>query len=488
MGAYQSSTDEVTRRLDAAWSAREAFGSMAPHQRAECLRAVANALDASRDMLVTQAMAESHLGRDRLVGEVGRTTFQLRLFADVVDEGSFLRVCIDRADPQWPPGPRPELRRMMVPLGPVVVFAASNFPFAFSVAGGDTASALAAGCPVVLKAHPGHPVLSDMTAELVSAALLGAGAPPGTFGLIHGDDAGRAAVTSEVIAAGAFTGSLGAGRALFDLAAARPRPIPFFAEMGSLNPVFVTRQAMAARGTAILAEYATSFTLSAGQFCTKPGLLFIPAGSIDDAGLADALLAHQDGAPLLNGHIQEGFVERLHALQGQRAVRSVVVGDRADATSPTPSLLATSAATVIADPDAVLFECFGPASVVVDYASDAEALRAAEAFGGQLTATVHGEANDDQAEALVGVLADRAGRVIWNGWPTGVSVTEAMVHGGPYPATTAPSSTSVGTAAIERFLRPVAFQSLPDRLLPPALQDANPLALPRRVNGAREGA
>ncbi len=460
---------------------------MAPSERAHCLRAIAERIDGAREALVSEAMTESHLGRDRLVGEVGRTTFQLRLFADVVDEGAHLGICIDHADPAWPPGPRPELRRMLVPLGPVVVFAASNFPFAFSVAGGDTASALAAGCPVVLKAHPGHPGLSTMTAELVTSALEGAGAPPGTFGLIFGDEAGRAAVTSEVIAAGAFTGSLGAGRALFDLAAARPRPIPFYAEMGSLNPVFVTRAAMAARGGAILAEHATSFTLSAGQFCTKPGFLFVPAGSVDDTALAGALSSHQEGAPLLNDHIHEGYVAQLRALQAQSAIRGVVVGDRAFAGSPSPSLLATTASALLEDPDAALVECFGPASVVVEYASDTEALRAAEAFGGQLAVSVHGETNDEQAEALFAVLSSRAGRVIWNGWPTGVSVTEAMMHGGPYPATTAPLFTSVGTAAIDRFLRPVAFQSLPDHLLPPALRDANPLGVPRRVNGVAEG-
>jgi NADP-dependent aldehyde dehydrogenase len=446
-------------------------------------------LHAAADDLVPVAAAESHLGTERLVGELGRTTFQLRLFAELLDDGSYLRASIDLPDPAWPPGPRPDLRRMLVPLGPVVVFAASNFPFAFSVAGGDTASALAAGCPVVLKAHPGHLVLSERTGAVVREALASSGAPEGTFCVIYGDDAGRAAVLSDDIDAGAFTGSLRGGRALFDLAAGRPRPIPFYAEMGSLNPVFVTRAAWAARGPDILAGHAASFTLGAGQFCTKPGLLFVPAGAVSDAQLVQAVAAHRAGAPLLNERIHQGYVSQLAALRDHPGVRVVVAPDDASSDPPSPTVLATTVRTLLDDPDSLLVECFGPTSLVVEYADDDELLAAASALDGQLTAGVHAEdegESDRVLPALAVLLSERAGRVLWNGWPTGVSVTEAMQHGGPYPATTAPLHTSVGTASIERFLRPVCFQSVPDHLLPPALRDANPLGLPRRVNGKPE--
>lgn len=474
--------------LAAAAEAWPPWGDYRPSARAACLRDIADALDAAADELVPLAAAESHLTTVRLTGELGRTTFQLRLFADLLDDGAYLGVSIDRPEPSWPPGPRPDLRRMMVPLGPVVVFAASNFPFAFSVAGGDTASALAAGCPVVLKAHPGHPVLSGRTGAIVQGALAKSGAPAGTFSVIYGDDAGRSAVTSEHIRAGAFTGSLGGGRALFDLAASRPTPIPFYAEMGSLNPVFVTTAAWLSRASQILTEYATSFTLSAGQFCTKPGLLFVPAGDVSDEDLVQALAPHSAGAPLLNDRIRKGYASQLEKLRGHPAVRTVVAGEETYGEAPTPTVLATTVPELLANAQDLLVECFGPTSLVVTYTDEEELLAAAGAFDGQLTAAVHGEATDAVVPALLALLAEKAGRVLWNGWPTGVSVTEAMQHGGPYPATTAPLYTSVGTASIERFLRPVCYQSMPDHLLPPAFRDDNPLGIPRRINGQREGA
>ena len=360
---------------------------------------------------------------------------------------------------------------MFVPLGPVVVFATSNFPSLFRWPGGDAAAALAGGCPVVLKVHPGHPRLSALTGDLVDRALASTGAPGGTFALIYGDEAGRGAVTSDRIKAGAFTGSLTGGRALFDLAAARPVPIPFYAEMGSLNPVFVTASAMAQRGTQILADFATSFTLSSGQFCTKPGLLFVPAEAVTDAGLAEALAAHRGGSPLLNEHIHRGYVATLRALRGHGALRTVVGDDDSDAAAPTPTVLATTVTELLAARHELLVECFGPAAVVVGYADESELLEAAAAFGGQIAAVVHGEETDSVVPPLLTLLSERAGRVIWNGWPTGVAVTRAMHHGGPYPATTASLHTSVGSTSMGRFLRPVCFQSLPGYLLPPALRD-----------------
>jgi NADP-dependent aldehyde dehydrogenase len=482
-GPSDTAPDELSVRLAAASAAAGPWGEVSSGERAECLRVVADRLDAAADELIPLAIEETHLTLGRLSGELSRTTFQLRLFAQFLEEGSQLEATIDHPDPTWPPGPRPDLRRLLVPVGPVVVFAASNFPFAFSVAGGDTASAWAAGCPVVLKAHPGHPRLSARTGTIVLDALGACSAPEGAFTVIYGEEAGRAAVTAEEIRAGAFTGSLAGGRALFDLAASRSTPIPFYAEMGSLNPVFVTAGAMQVRGDEILAGFVESFTLSAGQFCTKPGLLFLPAATVDDGRLSKVLDLHRVGAPLLNEHIHRGYVTQLQRLRDHPGVRTVVGDAESAGAEPTPTLLATTVPELLDGRDELLVECFGPASLVVSYADDQELLAGATAFGGQLTAAVHGEETDAVVPALLAILAARAGRVIWNGWPTGVSVTWAMQHGGPYPATTAPLHTSVGTAAIHRFLRPVSFQSVPERFLPAALRDANPHGIPRRVDG-----
>ncbi len=359
--------------------------------------------------------------------------------------------------------------------------AGGRFPLAFSVAGGDTASALAAGCPVVLVAHPGHPRLSAATAEVLVEALEGAGAPAGTFALVEGQEAGRALIRDPRVTAGAFTGSFGGGRALFDLAASRPTPIPFFGEMGSVNPVFVTAGAVAARADAVAEGFAGSMTLGTGQFCTKPGLLFVPAGSPIPALVAERL-GGVAAAPMLNDRIREGYGDALARLAGHRVV-TVVAGSAEPEPDPAPTLLRTTAAEVLSDPEALTAEVFGPAALLVEYADEAELLAAARVLDGQLTATVQGEPDEEVVPALLGALAERAGRVLFNGWPTGVSVSYAQQHGGPYPATTAAGTTSVGTAAMDRFLRPVAYQDVPDPLLPPPLQESNPWSLPRRVDG-----
>jgi NADP-dependent aldehyde dehydrogenase len=452
-------------------------------ERAAALRAVAGALDAAAEELVAVAARETALPLPRLTGEVARTTGQLRMFADGLDEGSFLDVVIDSADPGAAPVPRPDLRRMQVPLGPVLVFAASNFPFAFSVAGGDTASALAAGCPVVVKAHPGHPETSVRTAEVVRAAWEGAGMPAGSFALILGERAGVQALRDPRITAAGFTGSLHGGAALYRIAAEREVPIPFYAEMGSLNPTFVTPGAVAARGETIADGFVASFTLGVGQFCTKPGLLFLPRGHGLDAALERAVAAVAPGR-MLHERIRSGHDAvraELAALPGMRVVAAVEGGSGELAGA---MLLATDLATLLADSDRVLPECFGPTSVIVEYDGMDEVLTAARAFGGNLTATVHAE--DDEVELvrpLVRELRDRAGRIVWNGWPTGVAVSWAMHHGGPWPATSAPLHTSVGMTAIRRFLRPVTYQDVPAALLDEALQDANPAGIPRRLDG-----
>ena len=427
-------------------------------------------------------MSETHLPEARLTGELGRTTFQLRLFADVLREGSFLEARIDHADPEWGMGPRPDLRRVQRPLGPVAVWSASNFPFAFSVAGGDTASALAAGCPVIVKAHPGHPRLSERTADVLTAALRDAGAPDGVLGLLTGEETGRRLVADSRVRAGAFTGSLPAGRALFDLAAARPEPIPFYGELGSVNPVFVTPGAARERADDVAKGFLGSVTLGAGQFCTKPGLVFVPA----DAGLIERI-AHDagalPGAPMLNDRIRSGFAAALANLADQPEI-TPLAGTTDVGSEPTLALFTTTYDRHAPARERLEVECFGPAALIVTYDDPAQLVDAAAALDGQLTATVQG--TDQEAELvqpLLERLADRAGRVVWNGWPTGVSVTHAMQHGGPYPATTTPSTTSVGTAAVSRFLRPVSYQSVPDELLPPALQEVNPWGIPRLVDG-----
>jgi NADP-dependent aldehyde dehydrogenase len=468
---------ELDRILAGAVAAAEPLAASGPGERADWIRAVADALDAAADELVPVAMRESSLPEPRLRGEIARSTGQLRMFADVLAEGSLLEVVIDTADPDARPVPRPDLRRVLVPLGPVLVFAASNFPFAFSVPGGDTASALAAGCPVVVKAHPGHPELSARTVEVMAEALRRAGAPDGSLAVIQGYDVGVAALRDPRITAAGFTGSVPAGRALHEIAATRPQPIPFYGELGSLNPVFVTRAAVDARGDDIADGYVGSFTLGVGQFCTKPGLLFLPAGH----GLTDRLAAAVGGvagAPMLTDTITSGFSAGLDRL---RKVAGIQV--RAEGAGAT--LLATTVPELLERRDEILEECFGPVSVLVEYATDDELVAAVEAFEGNLTATLHAEAEVDAglAAELLPLLTERAGRVLWNGWPTGVAVSWAQHHGGPFPSTVGSIHTSVGVTAARRFQRPVAYQDLPDALLPAVLRDANPHGVSRRVNG-----
>jgi NADP-dependent aldehyde dehydrogenase len=480
---HDTSATELDTVLERARLAAEPLGALRPAERARHLVAVADALDAAAEELVPLALAETNLPQGRLTGELKRTTFQLRLFAEVLEEGAYLQATVDRADPDFALGAKPDLRRMAVPLGPVLVFAASNFPFAFSVAGGDTASALAAGCPVVLKAHPGHPRLSARTAEIVSEALSSQGAPEGTFALVHGVETGTNALRDERVAAAAFTGSVPGGRALFDIAHQRPNPIPFFGELGSLNPTFVTRAAVQARGAEIAQGYVTSYSGNAGQLCTKPGLLFLPAGHGLETALADAS-ARVSPHRMLNDRLHEGYAGRRETVTSVPGVRVLAEGGAGeDGISPT--LVSTDVPTLLAHREELLEEAFGPLSIVVNYDSDEELREAAATFGGNLTATVHAEPADTESVApLLRVLRDKAGRLLFNGWPTGVAVSPAMQHGGPYPATTDARFTSVGTAAVDRFLRPVTYQNVPQELLPEALRDDNPWNVPQRIHAA----
>jgi NADP-dependent aldehyde dehydrogenase len=484
-GSTEADTQAVDAAVRAAASAAPALRDAGLDGRARMLRAMADELERDGTAIIAGADRETALGVPRLTGELVRTAYQLRLFAEVLADGGYLGVTIDHADPQALPAPRPDLRRMLIPVGPVGVFGASNFPLAFSVAGGDTASALAAGCPVVVKAHPGHPQTSERAAAALRRGAVAAGRPADVVRVIHGVEAGADLVRHPLIQAVGFTGSVPGGRALFDIACARPAPIPFYGELGSINPLVVTPLAAAARAEAIGKGLAGSFTLGLGQFCTKPGLAFIPAGP-DGQRLAAALTEAAAGVPagpLLTPGIRRNF------LAGAKE-RTVHPGVRALLSAPDetkPQILSVPAAGL---DDALTEECFGPLLLLVEYADPDELLATLDKVPGSLTATVHNgeheDGTDSVAAAVAAKLVERTGRLVWNGYPTGVSVTWAMQHGGPYPSSTAAGSTSVGTAAIERFLRPVSYQDAPAGLLPLELREENPLRLPRRVNGKYE--
>lgn len=482
--AQETGPDAVEAILAATSQASGPLGRTTIPVRAGALRAVARSLDAAADELVEIAAAETSLTRQRLDGELARTTAQLRMFADGLEEGSWLDVAIDTPDPDAVPVPRPDLRRMALAIGPVLVFAAGNFPFAFSVAGGDAASALAGGCPVIVKAHPGHPHTSARVGSILGAALEEAGLPTGCVAVLFGEDAGVVALRDSRIQAASFTGSLRGGSALAAVAAERRTPIPFYAEMGSLNPVFVSPGAVAARGPSIVEGFATSFTMGVGQFCTKPGLLFLPTGH----GLSDRLAAATAEVlpgPMLQERIRIGHAEVRDRLASRPGVQVVARPEQAGHDRMVAAtLLSTDVEALLSDAEQILTECFGPTSVVVEYDRLADAVAAARRLDGSLTATLHAEPSEAEfIHTLLAELSNRAGRLVFNGWPTGVSVSWAVHHGGPYPATTLSAHTSVGMAAIRRFLRPVCYQDFPQDFLPDVLRDENIGGLPRRVNG-----
>lgn len=466
----------------AAASAAGPCAAVSPPERATALVAVAAALESAASRLIPIAIAETGLSKDRLEVEMRRTCGQLRLFAEVVVDGAHLDARLDAADGAYVIGARPDVRRVLVPVGPVLNFAASNFPFAFSVAGGDSASALAAGCPVIVKAHPGHPELSRATAELVARALVAADMPDGTFQLAEGEEAGIGLLTDDRIRAATFTGSLRAGRMLAEIAAARPRPIPFFGELGSVNPVYITPSAARAE-TDLAAGFVDSVSSSAGQLCTKPGFLFMPRGAeLDEIGEhARRVTEHR----MLNGHVGAGYMARRSTVLATPGVTVLAQGSsRQDADGEwyaTPTIVAVDAETLRKHRRELLDECFGPLAVVVRYDALTElAGLQRELFPGNLAGTVHATRGESgEIQPLIAALADTCGRVLFGGWPTGVSVTSAMQHGGPFPAATI-DATSVGTAAITRFLRGVAYQNAPQELLPPPLRDDNPWGVPQR--------
>ncbi len=484
---HAASPADVAAAAHLAQQAFPAFRDLPGASRGAFLRAIAANIEALGQTLTDLAMAETGLPEPRIKGETARTCGQLRLFAAMVEDGSWVDARIDRADPSRSPLPKPDTRSQLRPLGPVVVFGAANFPLAYSTAGGDTASALAAGCPVIVKAHPGHPGTAGLVAAAIVDAARSLGLPEGTFSMLYdlGHATGAALVSHPSIQAVGFTGSRSGGLALMQLAAQRPQPIPVFAEMSSVNPVFLLPGALAERGAALGAALAASVALGVGQFCTNPGLVILDRRA-DSTPFRDALAAALQAtapAPMLNAGIRQNYLLTRDALAAHPDVRELLAVPTPHPACGGAALFETSAAALLANPS-LSGEVFGPSTLLVTADGPEEMLAIARALEGQLTATVHAAASDLPTQRdLLAILETRVGRVLGAGFPTGLEVNHSIVHGGPFPATSDGRSTSVGGAAIFRFTRQVCWQDVPDALLPPALQEANPLALRRTVDG-----
>ncbi len=482
---YQASDAEVDAAAQAAADAYPAYRNLSALRRAEFLEAIADQIDDLGDDFVAIVCRETALPAARIQGERGRTSGQMRLFAQVLRRGDFHGARIDLALPTRQPLPRPDVRQMRIGVGPVAVFGASNFPLAFSTAGGDTAAALAAGCPVVFKAHSGHMATAEVVAQAIVRAAEATGMPTGVFNMIYGGGVGARLVKHPAICAVGFTGSLAGGRALCDMAAARPQPIPVFAEMSSINPVIVLPQALAARGKQIALELGASVVLGAGQFCTNPGMV-LGISSPEFSAFLDTLGQFIDAQPaqtLLNAGGLRSYCRGLAAMGNAEGITHLA-GRTQTGNQASPQLFQADVSLLLEGNDVLQEEIFGPTTVVVQVRDQAELAQALASLNGQLTATLIAEPADlEHFASLVPLLEQKAGRLLLNGYPTGVEVCDAMVHGGPYPATSDARGTSVGTLAIDRFLRPVCYQNYPDSLLPQALKNSNPLGIQRLVNG-----
>jgi NADP-dependent aldehyde dehydrogenase len=486
---YRTATSgQLEAAVGAAHDAAQVLVDIPGKQKARFLRTAADRIEAIVNDLVVRVGQETGLPEPRVRGETARTVGQLRLYASIVEEGSWVDARIDPALPDRQPLPRPDLRSMQRALGPVAVFGASNFPLAYSVAGGDTASALAAGCPVVVKAHPGHPGVSEMVGRAVLAAAEAEKMPEGTFAVLFDAsyEVGEALVKHPYIKAVGFTGSLHAGRHLFNLAAARDEPIPVYAEMGSLNPVFLLPGALAARGPKIAEGLHQSMTMGLGQMCTKPGLVFTDGNDGFRQRLVE-LARETPAGCMLHAGIARNFGDGVERMRSNSNVQTLVTADQAPTAAAAGVSVFETTAAALADNPELATEVFGPSTMLVRYTTRDEMLAAARSLTGQLAAAIHG----DEAELadygdLISILADRVGRVVFNQYPTGVDVGHAIVHGGPYPASTDGRTTSVGALAIHRFARQVCYQNFPDAALPPALQAANPLGIRRTVDGKLE--
>jgi NADP-dependent aldehyde dehydrogenase len=481
----QASPEEVDAAAKAAAAAYPAYRSLSAERRAQFLDAIADELDALGDEFVTLVCRETALPAARIIGERGRTSGQMRLFASVLRRGDFYGARIDQALPERQPFPRPDMRQYRIGLGPVAVFGASNFPLAFSTAGGDTAAALAAGCPVVFKAHGGHMATAEHVADAIIRAAEKTAMPAGVFNMIYGGGVGEALVKHPAIQAVGFTGSLKGGRALCDMAAARPQPIPVFAEMSSINPVIVLPQALQDRAETIARGLTASVVQGCGQFCTNPGLVIGIRSPQFSAflQLVSEMMADQPAQTMLNAGTLSSYGNGLQKLLDHPGIEHLA-GQPQQGRQAQPQLFKADVSLLI-EGDAVLQEeVFGPTTVVVEVADQAQLSAALSGLHGQLTATIIGERADfEQFGELTALLEQKVGRILLNGYPTGVEVCDSMVHGGPYPATSDARGTSVGTLAIDRFLRPVCFQNYPDYLLPEALRNANPLGIQRLVDG-----
>ena len=461
------------------------YKNVSAREKSDFLENLAQLIEENRALIVPIAVRESNLPEGRINGELGRTTGQIKLFANLLREGSWVEATIDPADPGRTPLPRADIRRMLTPLGPVVVFGASNFPLAFSTAGGDTISALAAGCPVIYKAHPAHPETSRGIAACIHQAILKAGYPAALFTHLEGGiEIGQALVQHPIARAIAFTGSHTGGKALFDLANKRNEPIPVFAEMGSVNPIVTFSQKLEQELEPLAKAFISSLTLGVGQFCTNPGLIFVPA---THAQAFEKLIVGElnsiASAPMLHPGIAQAYYDSIQSLQSRKELRWVKVADPKHLINGSPALAEIKAADWIQD-DVFQKEVFGSFAMMVVYENAEELLDIAKKLHGQLTITVWATLQELQTEHyLLNLLAEKCGRLLFKGVPTGVEVGHAMQHGGPYPSTTDSRSTSVGSYAIKRFARPIAFQDMPSELLPEALRDENPLGLMRLVNG-----
>jgi alpha-ketoglutaric semialdehyde dehydrogenase len=481
----ESGTEDVSRACALAEAAFDPYRSLPLEARAKFLESIAQKILDLGDALITRAMAESALPRPRLEGERGRTVGQLRLFVEVVRAGDWLGLRVDPAMPERTPLPRPDLRLRQIPLGPVAVFGASNFPLAFSVAGGDTTSALAAGCPVVVKGHPAHPGTSELLGGTILAAVAECGVPGGVFSLLQGrgNALGSALVADPRIKAVGFTGSRAGGLALVAIGASRPEPIPVYAEMSSVNPVLILPGALAKRTEGLASGFIASLTLGAGQFCTNPGVVLALDGPDLDTFVEAAakVLEASEPATMLTESIQASYDRGVRLLLEHGQTKLVAQG-RAAERMGRGALFQTTAKALLGD-STLAHEVFGAASVIVACGSIEEMKEVLASMEGQLTATMHIEEEDfDAASELIPLLEKKAGRILFNGWPTGVEVAHAMVHGGPFPATSDSRTTSVGSLAIMRFLRPVCYQSMPQALLPTELRDGEHWGLPRKVN------
>ena len=483
-------THEINDAVEKAHAAFRVYKKKSGAEKAFFLKTIAEEIMNAGDELITVCCSETALLPARIEGERSRTVNQLNMFAALLIEGSWVDARIDTAIPDRTPVAKPDLRFMHIPLGPVVVFGASNFPLAFSVAGGDTVSALAAGCPVIVKAHPAHPATSAIVGRAIQTAAYKTNMPDGVFSLLFDDgiEAGLQLVKHPNVKAVGFTGSFKAGKALFDIAVSRPEPIPVYAEMSSTNPVFVLPRAIQERGDEIAAGYAASVTLGTGQFCTNPGVLVHQDNHKGFAQLLKVSFEKTNGGVMLTPGILNAYTKGIHQYMTVPGVEQLAVSmpvSAIDSNQANPVLLQTNG-TVFNDTPGLSEEIFGPGSIVINVAGKKEMLDTAEKLTGQLTVTVHGTEEDlIEYSDLLNIIEQKAGRIIINGFPTGVEVCSAMVHGGPFPSTTDSKTTSVGTAAIYRFTRPLCYQNMPQSLLPPELQNKNILSIYRLIDGER---